>query len=194
MESESPAGNPEPGATACGAGWDSFGPLLRALCSDAARAGPLGIARPESLRAWQHTADLILQWCQLQGQMLLHWSTVARNAAEKFNLSARELPPDPAPTNMRRLYDLWIDCAEQAYAMEVHTDEYCRTQAGLINVMAALSVEQRGHLERLARSYGMPTQTELDALRAQLRQMQAELRTGSQRRRKGSHRGKRAGR
>jgi hypothetical protein len=152
---------------------------------------PPAIASPELLQAWQHTANLMLQWSQLQGQLATHWNAIARGAVEKFNLHTQAVPADLEPTNIRKLYDLWIDCAEEAYAAVVHTDEFCRTQAALVNVVTALFLEQRRHVERFSRSCGIPTQSELDALRAQLRQMQDELRAGPLRRRKSAHHRKR---
>jgi hypothetical protein len=52
------------------------------------------------------------------------------------------LPARLRPRGARRLYDIWIDCAEEAYAAVAHEDEYCRAQADLINTATALRLQQ----------------------------------------------------
>jgi polyhydroxyalkanoate synthase subunit PhaE len=67
-------------------------------------------------------------------------------------------------TTIRKLYDSWIDCAEQAYAATVHTEDFCRAQAELINVATSLLLEQRRQVESLAPMFGVVTCSEVDGL------------------------------
>jgi len=58
----------------------------------------------------------------------------------------------------------------------VRKDEFCRLQAELANTATALLLQQRKQAETLARAFGMPTRTEVDALHRRLRELQSELR------------------
>lgn len=149
------------GFGAAGAG--AFGPLPLGM-----RAAPQQDAR----RSWELAARLT----QLQGQLAMHWSEIARSAAQRFvtRLSASAAGA-PTLDNALRLYELWVSCAEESYAQIVHKDEFCRLQAELANVSAALLVEQRRHAETLVRAFGLPTRNEVDSLYAQLKELRRRL-------------------
>src|SRR5207302_472097 len=74
-----------------------------------------------------------------------------------------------------RLYELWVNCAEESYAATVRKEEFCRLQAQLANASAALLVEQRRHAESLVRAFGLPSRNEVDALYAQLKELRTQL-------------------
>jgi len=82
-----------------------------------------------------------------------------------------------APTldNAMRLYELWVNCAEESYAATVRKDDFSHLQAELANTSAALLVEQRRHAETLVRAFGLPTRNEVDALYAQLKDLRRQL-------------------
>ncbi|HEY0768092.1 MAG TPA: poly(R)-hydroxyalkanoic acid synthase subunit PhaE [Steroidobacteraceae bacterium] len=141
----------------------SFGPL------------PLGAgAAPhqDAQRSW----DLVARLAQLQGQLAAHWSEIASTAAQRF-VARLGTAGGGAPTldNAMKLYELWVNCAEESYAAAVRKDDFCRLQAELANTSAALLVEQRRHAETLVRAFGLPTRNEVDALYAQLRDLRRQL-------------------
>jgi hypothetical protein len=142
-------------------GW-SFGPL------------PLGAAaapRPEA----QRTFELLTQLGQLQGRLAGHWGEIARGAAQRF--VARAGTPQAAASldDTLKLYELWVTCAEEAYAVTARSEEFSRLQAELANVSAALLVEQRRHAEGLVRAFGLPTRNEVDALYAHIKELTRRL-------------------
>src|SRR5438270_851884 len=94
-------------------------------------------------------------------------------AAERFFelLKSFSLPGDGA----LKLYELWVNCAEESYAATVRKEEFCRLQAQLANASAALLVEQRRHAESLVRAFGLPSRNEVDALYAQLKELRTQL-------------------
>jgi polyhydroxyalkanoate synthase len=91
-------------------------------------------ARQESGRR----AELLTRWAHSQARLAAWRDLIARDAAERFAARAAASTGNLGPRYTRELYDLWIDCAEEAYAAVVHTDAYCRTQAGLIDTAAEL--------------------------------------------------------
>ncbi len=141
----------------------SFGPL------------PLGAGAAPQQDA-QRTWDLVARLAQLQGQLAAHWSEIASTAARRF-VARLGASAGGAPTldNALKLYELWVNCAEESYAATVRKDDFSRLQAELANTSAALLVEQRRHAETLVRAFGLPTRNEVDALYAQLKDLRDQL-------------------
>jgi hypothetical protein len=141
----------------------AFGPL------------PLGAGAAPQQDA-QRTWDLVARLAQLQGQLAAHWSEIAGTAARRF-IARLGASAGGAPTldNAMKLYELWVNCAEESYAATVRKDDFSRLQAELANTSAALLVEQRRHAETLVRAFGLPTRNEVDALYAQLKDLRRQL-------------------
>lgn len=90
------------------------------------------------------SAQLLARWMQLQAQLAACWDGLARDIAAKYLARAGEGAGNRAPHQARRLLDLWVDCAEEAYAAVVHSDAYCKVQAEAINTAAALLADGLG--------------------------------------------------
>jgi hypothetical protein len=136
---------------------------------------PLGPAAVQNGEA-QRSFELLGRLAQLQGQLAVHWSEIASTAARRFveRLGAIAAPP-ATPDQALKLYELWVSCAEEAYAATVHREDFGRLQAELVNTSAALLVEQRRHAETLVRAFGLPTRNEVDALDTQVRELRRQL-------------------
>lgn len=167
-------------ASQAGGPWFGASPLASAGLGGAAAAWPfgplpLGPGAAQSTET-QRTFELLARMGQLQGQMAAHWSEIANTAARHF---VARLGTGSAgastPGEALKLYELWVDCAEEAYATTVRKDDFCRLQAELANTAAALLVEQRRHAETLVRAFGLPTRNEMDALYSQLKELRAQL-------------------
>jgi Poly(R)-hydroxyalkanoic acid synthase subunit (PHA_synth_III_E) len=150
-----------PGAP--GAAASAFGPLP---------LGPAAVQGAEAQRVW----ELLTRLTQLQTQLAAHWSEIASTAARRFvaRMGAAVSTP-PTLEHAMKLYELWVSCAEEAYAATVHREDFGRLQAELANTSAALLVEQRRHAEALVRAFGLPTRNEVDALYAQLKELRGQL-------------------
>jgi hypothetical protein len=134
--------------------------------------GPSAVSSGELQRVWELWSKL----AQLQAQLAAHWSEIANNAAKRFVARLGAAAAAPAtPEQALKLYELWVDCAEEAYAATVHRDDFARLQAELANTSAALLVEQRKQAEALVRAFGLPTRNEVDALYAQMKELRRQL-------------------
>jgi polyhydroxyalkanoate synthesis regulator phasin len=153
-----------PGGFGLGApGGAAFGPL--SLGAAAAR----GVEMPRTL-------ELLGRLAQLQGELAKHWSEIAATAVQRFIAKLGASPTAPAsPQQALKLYELWVNCAEEAYAATVHRQDFARLQAELANTSAALLAEQRQQAETLVRSFGLPTRNEVDALYTQLKELRRQL-------------------
>jgi Poly(R)-hydroxyalkanoic acid synthase subunit (PHA_synth_III_E) len=142
----------------------AFGPL------------PLGASAAGAGGDAQRTFELWGKLAQLQAQLAGYWSEIANAAAQRFvsRLGSNNAAP-ATPEQALKLYELWVDCAEEAYAATVHKDDFARLQSELANTSAALLVEQRRHAEALVRAFGLPTRNEVDALYGQLKELRRHL-------------------
>ena len=141
----------------------AFGPLP---------LGPAAVQGAEMPR----TFELLGRLGQLQGELAKHWSEIAATAAQRFIAKLGTAPTAPAsPQQALKLYELWVSCAEEAYAHTVHRQDFARLQAELANTWAALIAEQRQQAETLVRSFGLPTRTEVDALYTQVKELRRQL-------------------
>jgi hypothetical protein len=124
----------------------------------------------------QRTFELWARLAQLQAQLAGYWSEIANAAAQRFVARLGSADAVPAsPEQALKLYELWVDCAEEAYAATVHREDFARLQSELANTSAALLVEQRRHAEALVRAFGLPTRNEVDALYGQLKELRRQL-------------------
>jgi len=147
--------------------------------------GPLPLGAAAAPQAdMQRSFELLTRLTQLQTQLAAYWGEIANTAARKFvarlgagavggTVTARSTAP--TPENALKLYELWVDCAEEAYAAVVHRDDFSRLQAELTNTSAALLAEQRRNAETLARTFGLPTRNEVDALYAQIKELRRQF-------------------
>jgi len=150
-----PAGFTAPAAAA-------FGPLP---------LGPAASSSGEAQRVWELWGKL----AQLQAQLAAYWSEIANTAARCFVARLGTAGAPVTPEQAMKLYELWVDCAEEAYAATVHKEDFARLQAELANTSAALLVEQRRHAETLVRAFGLPTRNEVDALYGQVKDLRRQL-------------------
>jgi|SRR5579871_3933757 len=124
----------------------------------------------------QRTFELWGRLAQLQAQLAGYWSEIANAAAQRFVSRLGSANAAPAtPEQALKLYEQWVDCAEEAYAATVHKEDFARLQSELANTSAALLVEQRRHAEALVRAFGLPTRNEVDALYGQLKELRRQL-------------------
>ena len=141
----------------------AFGPLP---------LGPAAVAGAQPSR----TLELVGRLLQLQGDLAKHWSEIAGTAAQRFVARLGAAPAAPAtPQQALKLYEMWVNCAEEAYAATVHREDFSRLQAELVNTSAALLAEQRRQAETLVSAFGLPTRNEVDALYAQVKDLRREL-------------------
>ena len=134
--------------------------------------GPTAVHGAEPTR----TLELLGRLAQLQGELAKHWSQIAGTAAQRFVARLGTTPAAPAtPQQALKLYETWVNCAEEAYAVTVHREDFSRLQAELANTSAALLAEQRKQAESLVRAFGLPTRTEVDTLHAQVKDLRREL-------------------
>jgi class III poly(R)-hydroxyalkanoic acid synthase PhaE subunit len=135
-----------------------------------------GATRDHQLRA-QRMAEAAHRMELASRRLQRLWSDVLREAAAGFLTQLTAVPPAPSasvnPQVLRRLYDQWIDCAEQAYARTAHGEDFCKAQAEWVNASSQWRQEQQVSIEQWSKWFDLPTRSEINTLTRRLRALEA---------------------
>ncbi|HMD75693.1 MAG TPA: poly(R)-hydroxyalkanoic acid synthase subunit PhaE [Steroidobacteraceae bacterium] len=188
-----PGVTPEPSATAASHAAKLFSDFLREQFADvqmpwsaginpavgaprapSAREPALGATREQQLRL-QRMANAWLRIDEAQRRLQRLWSDALREAATAF---ATRMKPPPALSaeEMRKFYNAWIDCAEDAYARTARTEAYCTALAELVNASSEWRRELQADIEHWAKLLDLPTRGEINTLLRRLKSVEEQLR------------------
>jgi hypothetical protein len=152
----------------------------------AARAQPAPMANSpafgptrEHQQRWQRTAEAWRRIDDAQRRLQRLWSDALREAATAF---AARLGPQAAAVSaetMRKLYDMWIECAEESYARAAHGDAFCNALSEFVNASSQWRREMQASIEHSAKLLDLPTRSEINTLMHRLRSVEEQLRAAS---------------
>ena len=113
-----------------------WGAALRSAGPQTAPMGTLPALGPtrEHQQRWQRAAEAWQRMADAQRRLQLLWSDALREAATAF--SARLRPPHGAAMSaeaIRKLYDMWIECAGEAYEHAAYCDTFCSQLTEFLN-------------------------------------------------------------
>ena len=138
-----------------------------------------GATREQQQRA-QRMAQAAARMEAAQHRLQRLWSDVLREAASRFVSQLSASPPAAVtPESLRRLYDTWIDCAEDAYARVAHGEAFCQAQAEFANAASQWRLEQQANIEHWSKFLDLPTRSEINSLTRRLRATEEQLRSMS---------------
>ena len=102
---------------------------------------------------------------------------VARMGVDRLELRlAERAEPGRQIEQMRELYNLWVDAAEEAYQEVALSPQWRQVYGDLVNAQMQVRAQVQDRVERLARTWGMPTRSEVDTLGQRLQALRRELR------------------
>jgi hypothetical protein len=136
----------------------------------------------EHQQRWQRTADTGRRVFDAQMKIHLMWSDALREAALAFAEKLTTLQRDATKSgsqdieSLRAVYDVWIECAEEAYARVAHSDSFSSALADFMNAGAALRTEARASGEVWAKALDLPTRSELNSVIRRVSSLEGELR------------------
>ena len=76
---------------------------------------------------------------------------------------------------LREVYDLWVDCGEEAYSALVFTEEYADIYARLVNALMALKHHNQTAVDNVAESLNLPTHQEITTLQRRQQEFRREI-------------------
>lgn len=140
-------------------------------------APALGLGREQVLRA-QRAAEAWKRLMEAHDQLQRLWSDALREAATAFSSRSPPLPGETLTQEaIDRLYDQWIDCAEEAYARTAHSDAFSDALSAYANAGSQWRRECAAGIEEWAKLLDLPTRSEINALTLRLRELEARLKT-----------------
>jgi ketosteroid isomerase-like protein len=134
-------------------------------------------ATREHQQRWQRMAEASRRIDDARRRLQRLWSDALREAAAAF--AARLVPPHPSGVSaeaLRKLYDIWIDCAEEAYARVAHGEAFCNALAEYVNASSQWRRELQASIEHLAKLLDLPTRSEINTLTQRLKSVEELLR------------------
>lgn len=76
--------------------------------------------------------------------------------------------------SLREIYDLWIDCNENAYADYVFSDEFSDIYGRLTNALMAVKHHGRNYVDELLSAFNMPTRHGINTMQKRQQEMRRE--------------------
>jgi class III poly(R)-hydroxyalkanoic acid synthase PhaE subunit len=106
-------------------------------------------------------------------------NAIARVHADALELLAQKTQALAAlgdtVADTRRLYGLWIESGEQAFAQHARGDVFGRLQGDLINAGVQVRVAQQTIANGFLKSLDLPTRAELNSVHKRLKEMRERL-------------------
>lgn len=123
----------------------------------------------------QTQARLLLDYQNAYQDYAASYAKIGLQSVERLEAALKARSKDNKPVaGMRELYDLWVDCCEEAYGEYVSTDEYAEIHGHLINRLMALKQHSREMIDELLGGIGMPTRRETNTLHRRLQEVRRE--------------------
>jgi class III poly(R)-hydroxyalkanoic acid synthase PhaE subunit len=149
----------------------------------------LGITR-ERQEAMERLGQAALRYQQALGRYGELLGKVSADAVERLTRRISRISrPDEQIGSFRAMYDLWVECGEEAFAAAAHGAEFAKAQSEVNDALMSLKSEQQKQVEDWARALDLPTRTEMNTLlkrvntlRRRLREVEEELESGRRKR------------
>jgi hypothetical protein len=139
-------------------------------------APALGATREHQQR-WQRMSEAWASIDDAQRRLQRLWSDALRDAAAAFTARLVQTPSmDMSPESMRKLYDGWIDCAEDSYGRIAHSEPFCSALADFMNASSRWRREAQSSMEYFAKLLDLPTRSEINSLLQRLKKLESRLR------------------
>lgn len=120
-------------------------------------------------------------WSELHTRQMRYQALLAKAARMGVDRLESRLAERAEPgrqiEQMRELYNLWIDAAEEAYKEVALSPQWRQAYGNLVNAQMQVRAKMQDRVEHLAREWGMPTRSEVDTLGQRLQALRRDLRT-----------------
>lgn len=136
---------------------------------------PIGYFREHQAHA-QELARSLEEYRRVTVQMTTAIARIHADALELLAKQAEELAAAGQPiTDTQRLYSLWIECGERAFAQHARDDAFGRLQGELVNAGVRVRVAQQTIAEYFLKSLDLPTRAELNSVHKRLKEMRERI-------------------
>jgi len=156
-----------------GAGFGVAAGAVPAFSADSPALGP----NREHQQRWQRAAEAWQRMIDAQRRLQRLWSDALREAAAAFAAKSGQRQEAVVGADaLRKLYDTWIDCAEEAYASTAHGEAFCNALTEFVNAGSEWRKELQSSVEHWSKQLDLPTRSEINSLNARLKAVETQLR------------------
>jgi len=136
----------------------------------------LGASREHQQR-WQRMAAAWRRIEEAQRRLQRMGADALQEAAATFAARLAASPPAAeSPEALRKLYDAWIDCAEEAYGRAAHSEAFCNALAESVNAGSDWRRELQASIEHSAKFLDLPTRSEINTLAQRVKSLEEDVR------------------
>jgi hypothetical protein len=136
---------------------------------------PIGYFREHQAHA-QALGRALSDYGRIAAQMA---SAIARVHTDALELLAQKVQAlaaaNDSVTDTRRLYGLWIESSEQAFAQHARDEAFGRLQGELVNAGVQVKIAQQTIAEYFLKSLDLPTRAELNSVHKRLKDMRERI-------------------
>jgi hypothetical protein len=152
-----------------------FGAATHAAQSSSRDSPALGPNREHQQR-WQRTSEAWQRMNDAQRRLQRLWSDALREAAAAFAAKSGQLQGSAiGADSLRKLYDTWIECAEEAYARAAHGEAFREALTEFVNASSEWRKELQTSAEHWSKQFDLPTRSEINSLNARLKALETQL-------------------
>jgi hypothetical protein len=156
-----------------GAGFGAPTGAAPSFSTDSPALGP----NREHQQRWQRTAEAWQRMNDAQRRLQRLWSDALREAAAAFAAKSRQLQGSAiGADSLGKLYDTWIECAEEAYARAAHGEAFREALTEFVNSGSEWRKELQTSAEHWSKQFDLPTRSEVNSLNARLKALETQLR------------------
>lgn len=128
----------------------------------------------------EYYQQMAAAWLDYQRETNRYNTLIARASRRAFEVFEDKLAErsdsGPQVDSVRRLYDLWVEAAEDAYAEVALSDEFREVYGALVNAQMRVRKHAQQAVERVSSNLGVPTRTEIDSMGRYLHDVRRDTR------------------
>jgi len=126
----------------------------------------------------QTLADAVAKHLEASQRYQLLMQRSNAQAMEKMQAKLSTLTePGQQIESLKVLYDLWVDCAEEAYAEIALSEEFREAYGEMVNTQIRVRQLQQEQTEYLCQQLGIPTRSDVSSLGERLQSLRREMRS-----------------
>ena len=129
----------------------------------------------ESQESLQTGIKLWNQYVKASNEFNNAMCNVGINALDAMRVKIIQMAEQGKEINsLREVYDLWVDCNEEAYARFVFSDEYSELNGKLTNALMAVKQHGRNVVDEVLGGMNMPTRRGINTMQKRQQEMRRE--------------------
>lgn len=129
----------------------------------------------ETQAQMQNGIKLFKEYQQITNEYNAQMSKVGVEALESMRLRILKMSEQGKEiSSLREIYDLWVDCNEEAYAELVYTDEYSELYGRLTNALLAVKQHNGKIMDKILVKLNMPTRQGMNTVLQRVQEMKRD--------------------